>query len=140
MTLLHDSIIYELHVKGFTAQHPEIPEELRGTYAGLAHPVAIEYLKKLGITAVELMPVHDFVDDKHLLDTGLRNYWGYNTINFFAPEARYSLRRPRRTDRRVQGDGEGAAPRRHRSDSRRGLQPHRRGQSSGPDAQLPRHR
>ncbi|HTX34034.1 MAG TPA: glycogen debranching protein GlgX, partial [Bryobacteraceae bacterium] len=66
------------------------PEDLRGTYAGLAHPVAIEYLRKLGITAVELMPVHDFVDDKHLLERGLRNYWGYNSINFFAPEARYS--------------------------------------------------
>jgi isoamylase len=90
LTPLHDSVIYELHVKGFTAAHPDIPEEMRGTYAGLAHPVAIDYLKKLGITAVELMPVHDFVDDKHLLDRGLRNYWGYNSINFFAPEARYS--------------------------------------------------
>jgi isoamylase len=90
LTPFHDLIIYELHVKGFTANHPDIPEELRGTYAGLAHPVAIDYLKKLGITAVELMPVHDFVDDKHLLDKGLRNYWGYNSINFFAPEARYS--------------------------------------------------
>ena len=87
---LHDSIIYEVHVKGFTARHPEIPEELRGTYAGLAHPVATEYLKKLGITAVELMPVHEFLDDKHLLDRGLHNYWGYNSINFFTPEARYS--------------------------------------------------
>ena len=93
LTPLHDSVIYELHVKGFTATHPEIPEELRGTYAGLAHPVAIEYFKKLGITAVELMPVHEFVDDKILLDRGLRNYWGYNSINFFAPEARYSARR-----------------------------------------------
>ena len=90
MTLVHDSILYEVHVKGFTAQHPDIPDELRGTYAGLAHPVAIEHLKKLGVTAVELMPVHEFVDDKHLLDRGLRNYWGYNSINFFAPEARYS--------------------------------------------------
>jgi glycogen operon protein len=88
--LVHDSVLYELHVKGFTAQHPDIPEELRGTYAGIAHPVAVEYLKKLGITAVELMPVHEFVDDKHLLDRGLRNYWGYNSINFFSPEARYS--------------------------------------------------
>ena len=87
---LHDSIIYEVHVKGFTARHPEIPEELRGTYAGLGHPVVTEYLKKLGVTAVELMPVHEFVDDKHLLDRGLRNYWGYNSINFFSPEARYS--------------------------------------------------
>ncbi len=90
LTLLHDSVLYEVHVKGFTAQHPEIPEELRGTYAGLGHPVAIDYLKKLGITAVELMPVHEFVYDKHLLDQGLSNYWGYNSINFFSPEARYS--------------------------------------------------
>jgi len=90
LTPLHDSILYELHVRGFTASHTEIPEELRGTYAGLAHPVAIDYLKKLGITAVELMPVHEFVDDKRLLDMGLRNYWGYNSINFFSPAARYS--------------------------------------------------
>jgi glycogen operon protein len=90
LTPLHDSVLYELHVKGFTAQHPDIPQELRGTYAGMAHPVSIDYLKKLGITAVELMPVHEFVDDKHLLDQGLRNYWGYNSINYFSPEARYS--------------------------------------------------
>jgi glycogen operon protein len=90
LTLLHDTIVYELHVKGFTAAHPDIPEELRGTYAGLAHPVAIEYLKKLGITAVELMPVHAFLDDKYLIDRGLRNYWGYNSINFFSPESVYS--------------------------------------------------
>jgi isoamylase len=90
MTLLHDSVLYELHVKGFTATHPEIPPELRGTYAGLAHPAAIEYLKNLGITAVELMPVHESVDDKFLLDRALHNYWGYNSINFFAPDSRYS--------------------------------------------------
>ncbi|HLK49797.1 MAG TPA: glycogen debranching protein GlgX, partial [Bryobacteraceae bacterium] len=86
---LHDSVIYEVHVKGFTALNREIPEELRGTYAGLAHPVSIDYLKKLGISAVELMPIHEFLDDKHLADRGLKNYWGYNTINFFAPAARY---------------------------------------------------
>jgi isoamylase len=90
LTPLDETVLYEIHVKGFTATHPEIPEELRGTYAGLAHPVAIEYLKRLGITAVELMPVHEFIDDKFLLDRGLRNYWGYNSINFFAPESRYS--------------------------------------------------
>jgi glycogen operon protein len=90
LTPLHDSIVYELHVKGFTALHPAIPPEIRGTYAGLAHPEVTDYLKRLGITAVELMPVHEFVDDKVLLDRGLRNYWGYNSINFFAPEARYS--------------------------------------------------
>ncbi|MBV9744388.1 MAG: glycogen debranching enzyme GlgX, partial [Acidobacteriia bacterium] len=89
-TPVHDSVIYEMHVKGFTAAHPDIPEDLRGTYAGLSHPAAIEYLKKLGITAVELMPIHEFVDDKILLDKSLRNYWGYNSINFFSPEARYS--------------------------------------------------
>ncbi len=87
---LHDSVIYELHVKGFTERHPDLPPELRGTYAGLAAPPVIAYLKDLGITAVELLPVHVFLDDRHLLDQGLRNYWGYNTINFFAPEARYS--------------------------------------------------
>jgi glycogen operon protein len=87
---LHRSIIYELHVKGFTKQHPEIPEELRGTYAGLAHPAAIDHLKRLGVTAVELLPIHAFLDEKHLFDQGLRNYWGYNTINFFAPDARYA--------------------------------------------------
>ena len=90
MTPLHDTVLYELHVKGFTALHPEIPKELRGTYAGLAHPVMIEYLKKQGITAVELMPVHEFVDDKRLVEQGLRNYWGYNSINFFSPDSRYS--------------------------------------------------
>ena len=90
MTPLHDSVLYEVHVKGFTALHPDIPTELQGTYAGLAHPLMIEYLRKLGITAVELMPVHEFVDDKRLVEKGLRNYWGYNSINFFAPDSRYS--------------------------------------------------
>ncbi len=87
---LSESIIYEVHVKGFTARHPDIPAELRGTYAGLSSRPALEYLKSLGITAVELMPVHAFLDDKILIDRGLKNYWGYNTINFFAPEARYA--------------------------------------------------
>jgi len=86
----HKTIIYELHVKGFTARHPEVPAELRGTYAGLACPPVLDYLHSLGITAVELMPVHQFVADKHLKDRGLTNYWGYNTIGFFAPDARYS--------------------------------------------------
>ena len=86
----HETIIYELHVKGFTAQHPDIPAELQGTYAGLAHPAAIEYLKQLGVTAVELMPVHYFLQDKHLVDQGLRNYWGYNTISYFAPHNGYA--------------------------------------------------
>ncbi len=86
----HHSIIYETHVKGFTQLHPDIPENIRGKYAGLAHPVTIDYLKKLGVTAVELMPVHHFVVDRHLKDQGLTNYWGYNTIGFFAPDVRYS--------------------------------------------------
>lgn len=89
-TPYHESIIYETHVKGFTQLHPDIPEELRGTYRGMAHPAAIQYLKDLGITAVELMPVHHFITDKHLLDRGLSNYWGYNTIGFFAPDVRYT--------------------------------------------------
>ena len=87
---LSDSIIYEVHVKGFTHCHPDVPAELRGTYAGVASKAAITYLKKLGITAVELMPIHEILDDKHLVDKGLRNYWGYNTTNFFAPDARYA--------------------------------------------------
>ena len=87
---LEDTVIYELHVKGFTKRHPAIPPELRGTYAGVAHPAAIEYLKSLGITAVELMPVHQFVHDRQLIDKGLRNYWGYNSICYFAPHNEYS--------------------------------------------------
>lgn len=86
----HKSIIYEAHVKGFTKLHPEIPEEIKGTYAALAHPVTIKYLHDLGITALELMPVHQFVLDRHLAERGLGNYWGYNTIGFFAPDVRYS--------------------------------------------------
>src|SRR5206468_3098158 len=86
----HDTIVYEVHVKGFTARHPDIPEELRGTYAGLAHPVAIDYLKALGITAVELLPVHQFIHDAHLVERGLRNYWGYNSIGFLAAHNGYS--------------------------------------------------
>jgi glycogen operon protein len=89
-TPLHDSIIYELHVKGFTRLHPEVPENLRGTYAGLAYPPVVDYLKSLGITAVELLPVHHRADDRHLVEKGLRNYWGYNTLSYFAPDSRYS--------------------------------------------------
>ncbi len=86
----HKTIIYELHPKGFTARHPDVPEALRGTYAGLASSPAIDYLTQLGVTAVELMPVHHFVTDKHLADRGLTNYWGYSSIGFFAPDVRYS--------------------------------------------------
>jgi glycogen operon protein len=85
-----DTVIYEIHVKGFTAQHPDIPPELRGTYAGLGHPVAISYLKSLGVTAVELLPVHQFVHEPALQRRGLPNYWGYNSIGFFAPHAAYA--------------------------------------------------
>jgi glycogen operon protein len=90
LTPLHKSLIYEAHVRGFTILNEEVPEELRGTYGGLAAAAVVEYLKKLGITAVELMPVHAFLDDKVLADKGLRNYWGYNTINFFSPDAKYA--------------------------------------------------
>jgi isoamylase len=88
-TPLHQSVIYEAHVKGLTYRHPEVPDSLRGTYAGIAHPAIIEHLQSLGVTAIELMPVHSFVDDKTLLDKGLRNYWGYNSVGFFAPDVRY---------------------------------------------------
>ncbi|MFO0121356.1 MAG: glycogen debranching enzyme GlgX, partial [Inhella sp.] len=83
-------VIYEVHVKGFTQQHPGVPEALRGTYAGLAHPAAIAHLKTLGVTAVELLPVHYAIDEPHLADKGLRNYWGYNTLGFFAPDPRWA--------------------------------------------------
>jgi isoamylase len=85
----HRTIIYEVHVKGFTVRHPEVPAGLRGTYAALATAPVIDHLTQLGVTAVELMPVHTFVDDRHLIERGLRNYWGYNSIGFFAPEPRY---------------------------------------------------
>jgi glycogen operon protein len=86
----HETIIYEVHVKGFTKLNLEIPEEIRGTYSAISHPLTIEYFKQLGITAVELMPVQHFISDRHLKDIGLTNYWGYNTIGFFAPDVRYS--------------------------------------------------
>ncbi len=89
-TPLNESIIYEVHVKGFTRLCPDVPEEMRGSYAGLGSSAAIKYLTELGVTAVELLPVHAFVNDKILVDKGLSNYWGYNSIGFFAPEAKYS--------------------------------------------------
>ncbi len=85
-----DLIIYETHVRGFTMRHPGVPEHLRGTYAGLANDAAVEYLSNLGVTAVELMPVHQFIDPQHLVEAGLRNYWGYDTIGYFAPHAPYA--------------------------------------------------
>jgi glycogen operon protein len=88
-TAWHKTLIYELHVKGFTKRHPEVPEGLRGTYAGLGSEAVIQHLQSLGVTAVELMPVHHFVKDRHLVEKGLTNYWGYNTLAYFAPEASY---------------------------------------------------
>ena len=86
----HDMVIYEAHVRGQTAQHPEVPPALRGTYAGLACAPVIEHLKRLGVTSVELMPLHAIIDERRMIDRGLRNYWGYNSIGYFAPESRYS--------------------------------------------------
>jgi glycogen operon protein len=88
----NETVIYEAHVKGLTALHPDVPEELRGTYAGIAHPAVTDHLTQLGVTAIELMPVHQFVHDSTLLDKGLTNYWGYNTIGFFAPHADYAVK------------------------------------------------
>jgi isoamylase len=85
-----DSVIYEVHVKGFTARHPQVPPQLRGTYAGLAHPAAIDHLRRRGLTAVELLPVHQHLSSGFLRERGLTNYWGYDTIGFFAPHAGYS--------------------------------------------------
>jgi glycogen operon protein len=94
----HKTLIYELHVKGFTQRHPDVPEKVRGTYGGLASEAAIQHLKSLHITAVELMPVHHHVDDRHLMDRGLSNYWGYNTLAFFAPDLRWASKQsPRKS-------------------------------------------
>jgi isoamylase len=92
-TPYHETIIYEAHVKGMTQTHPAVPDELRGTYAGLAHPAIIEHLQSLNVTAIELMPVHQFMHDHRLVDLGLRNYWGYNTVGFFAPHYQYASSR-----------------------------------------------
>ncbi len=86
----NETVIYELNVRGFTIRHPDVPAALRGTYAGLAQPAAIEHLRRLGVTTVELMPVHAFIDERRLVEKGMRNYWGYNTLCYFAPEGRYS--------------------------------------------------
>jgi glycogen operon protein len=86
----NDTVIYELHVRGYTKLHPDVPERLRGTYAGLGTKAVVDYIKSLGVTSVELLPIHTFVDDDHLLERGLSNYWGYNSIGFFAPDPRYA--------------------------------------------------
>ena len=90
LTPYNETVIYEAHVKGLTQLHPDLPEEHRGTYAGLAHPAVISHLQRLGVTALELMPVHQFIQDSTLLDQGLRNYWGYNTLAFLAPHSAYA--------------------------------------------------
>lgn len=136
-----DSVIYELHVRGFTRLHPGIPEELRGTYAGLAHPAAIEHLVGLGVTAVELLPVHQFAHEDHLLRRGMKNYWGYNSIGYFAPHAGYASsgttgQQVGEFKRMVQA----LHAMRHRGHPRRGLQPHGGGGRAGPDAVAARHR
>ncbi|NYG18657.1 glycogen debranching enzyme GlgX [Arthrobacter psychrochitiniphilus] len=89
-TPYHETVIYEAHVKGLTALHPDVPEHQRGRYAGVAHPSVAAHLKRVGVSAVELMPVHQFVQDERLLGQGLRNYWGYNTLGFFAPHNEYA--------------------------------------------------
>src|SRR5206468_10240821 len=89
----HETVVYETHVKGFTKRHPDVDEELRGTYAGLAHPAAIEHLTSLGVTAVELMPIHHFVSEPSLQRRGMKNYWGYNSLAFFAPHEAYAYQR-----------------------------------------------
>ncbi|MEJ7929148.1 glycogen debranching protein GlgX [Ramlibacter sp. AN1015] len=85
-----DMVIYEMHVRGFTMRHPDVPPKLRGTYAGLSCAPVLDYLRRLGVTTIELLPVHSFIDDRHLVEKGLRNYWGYNSLGYFAPEMRYS--------------------------------------------------
>jgi len=97
-TTWHDTVIYEAHVKGLTMRHPDVPEEIRGTYAAIGSEPIIKYLKDLGISAIELMPIHYFLHDRHLLEKGLRNYWGYNTLGFFAPQREYAASRAHPAD------------------------------------------
>ena len=133
------TIVYETHVGGYTRLHPAVPEHLRGTYAGLGRKEVVDYIKSLGVTSVELLPIHAFVNDSYLLDKGLTNYWGYNSIGFFAPDPRYSavpdfvFSEFKEMVARLHDAGPGGH-------SRRRLQPHRRGQRTRPDAVVPRHR
>ena len=137
----HETVVYEVHVKGFTQRHPDVPEELRGTYAGLAHPAAIEHLQPLGVTAVELLPVHQFVHDQRLRRRGAAQLLGLQLDRLLRPAQRLLGRgQARRAGAGVQGDGAGAARRRHRGHPRRGLQPHRRGQPPRPTLSLQGHR
>ena len=130
----HETVVYELHVKGFTKQHPDVPENLRGTYAGLASPAAIEYLRELGVTAVELLPVHYHIDEHFLVAARPRELLGLQHARLF--RARSALRRERAGGRGagVPGDGARLHAAGHRGHSRRGLQPHRRRQRARPDA------
>ena len=98
-----DTIIYEMHVRGYTKRHPAISPELQGTYAGIGTKEVFRYIKSLGVTSVELLPVHTFINDSHLLEKGLTNYWGYNTNRIFAPDPRYAASRPDKPPR-IQGD------------------------------------
>ncbi len=137
----HKTVIYELHVKGFTAQCPLIAPEVRGTYAALATPQVIEYLTQLGVTAVELLPVHQFIHSHNLQEKKLANYWGYDSMGFFC--AAQCLQQPRAAGpagARIQTDGQDAAHRWHRGDSRCGVQPQRRGQPFGTHAVISGHR
>src|SRR5882672_7438915 len=136
----HNTVIYEMHVRGFSKLHPSIPERLRGTYEALTMEPAIEHLKKLGVTAVELMPVHHHSRDRHLDQRGLTNYWGYNSFGYFAPERRLAASDARRRRARVQAHGARAARRRTRGHPRRRLQPHRGRQSHGSDVVAQRDR
>ena len=137
----NETIIYETHVKGFTKRHPRLREDLRGTYAGLASEEAVEHFVALGVTAIELLPVHHIADEAHLVDKGLSELLGLQLDRLL--RARTAIRRDRRRGEqiaRVQGNGEGAPRGRDRGHPRRRLQPHRRRQSPGADALLPRHR
>ena len=136
----HETVLYEAHVKGMTMRHPEVPPNLRGTYAGLAHPAVIEHLTRLGVTAVELMPVHHFLHDHHLTDQGLRNYWGYNSIAFFAPDAGYSAWGVEQVTSEFQHLVKTMHAGGDRGHPGRRLQPHRRGQPPGPAAVVQGHR
>ena len=133
------TVIYECHLRGLTKRHPGVPEALRGTYLGLGMDPVLEHLLALGVTAVELMPVHHFVSEPDLVKRGLTNYWGYNSIAFFAPQRDYAsvagsqVAEFRTMVKRLHGVG-------HRGDPRRGLQPHGRGRRARPDAVAARHR
>ncbi len=123
------TVMYEGHVKGLSKRHPLVPPALHGTYAGLAHPAMIDHFHSLGITSIELLPVHAFATEPRLLQHGLANYWGYNSLNFFTPHAAYATAEnqrngPEADPPRVQGHGEASSRSRARGDPRRRVQPH----------------